>query len=401
MWNNTIVNMDYNEYSVKFVKVNNDHSDPKYNMYINGVLIKQVELQSIDDRYTDIDGIDCKTKKKFSNTILDTRHITYWNTDLTKKIINKKTKKTEFVFNEPSKTSKLICSNSTFINMNKTDRDYDNIKTHFRRTCNKEIQSIFGLLYCIPIAINPFNYDYDVAVNKLVSNIQLTTIITKKYSNSNKTFTTDEYNTMRMKLKLSETEYDKLINKYTDKCNGTNYNTHKKLAEKSSIIKTYQIKDLVWDIVNESIRDACDEPKQVIKYMPICLKLDTTFYYKELVANVSNTIKYIFSVSNSTEYGSTETYKLDENGDKILDSRYAKYRLDENNNKVAYYIVPHYVIDEYTMKWVNNKPIGFNGVIRNGTMVNDYSSITRGDKLILCYDFKKANGLFEVSFEVA
>ena len=359
-WNNEIINMDYNDYSVKFMKANNNNKDHKYNMYINGVLIKQVVLQSKEQRYFNIDGVDCETKKMFSNTILDTRKINIWDYEMVKKIVNKKTKKTEFVFNEPSKTLKLICSNSTFINMNNTDREYDTIKTHFRRTCNKEIQSIFGLLYCNPIAVNPFNYDYDVVVNKLVSNIQLTTIITKKYNNSNKTFTSNEYNDMRMKLKLSETDYDKLNNKYTDKCNGMNYNTHKKIAEKSSIIKTDLIRDLVWDIVNNSISVVCNEPIQVIEPMPTGLKLNATFYYKELVANVSNTIKHIFSVSNDTEW----------------------------------VVVKH-------SKLVSNRPIGFNGVIRNGTMVVDYSSITRGDKLILCYDFKKANGLFEVSFEVA
>ena len=99
-------------------------------------------------------------------------------------------------------------------------------------------------------------------------------------------------------------------------------------------------------VVGVGVAPPGHEPIQVIKPMPTGLKLKPSFYYSELIANVSNTIKHIFNVVNS------------------------------------------------------KSPIGFIGVMKNGTMLNDYSSIASGDKLILCYDFKTANGLFEVSLIV-
>jgi hypothetical protein len=170
--------------------------------------------------------------------------------------------------------------------------------------------------------------------------------MTKKYHNDT-LIRTQEYSNIIKQLKISEKDYDNYNNIYTDKCNGViNYYRHKKVVEKSSIIKTDLIKDLVWEIVNNSISVVCNEPKQVIEQMPTGIKLKPSFYYSELVANVSNTIKHIFSVVNI------------------------------------------------------KSPIGFIGVMKNGTMLNDYSSISSGDKLVLCYDFKTANGLFEVSLIV-
>ena len=354
-WSNEMVNMDCNDYSVKFVKINDSNKSNIYNLYINNILIKQVKVESNEKTTHDIDGVKTNHNKLYSNTILNTRRINIWD-------------------NEANKTNKLICSNSKYINMNDTYKNYDTIKPYFRQTCNVELQSVYGLLYCNVIAINQFNYDYDVIVNKLVSNIQLTTIITKKYYNSNKTFTSNEYNNMRMKLKLNENDYDKLNAKYINNTNGMNYNTHKKIAEKASIIKTDFMKELVENIINNAISVVCNEPLEVIEPTPTCIKLETSLYYNELVSNISNTIKYIFNKENQVEWGSIETYKTNENGEKVIDS--------------------------YITKWKAIKPIGYVGVMKNGSMLNDLSNVVRGDKLILCYNFKEANGLLEVSFVV-
>ena len=342
--NNVVLN---NDDCLKFVKINNKKADGRYNMYINGIFNEQVLITSETKKSRDIDGLENHTIKKYENSILDTRQITYWDIDLIKKVVDKKTKKTEFVFNDeaPSKKIKLVCSNRDFVRLD-TYTDYSKIKPHFIQTCNVELQSIYGLLYFSPIAINQYNYDFDKCVNSLATNIRLNTIMTKKYHNAT-LIRTQEYNNIIKQLKISENDYDNYNNIYADKCNGViNYYRHKKVVEKSSIIKTNLIKDLVWEIVNNSISVVCNEPIQVIEHIPTGIKLKPNFYYSELVANVSNTIKHIFNVVNS------------------------------------------------------KSPIGFNGLIRNGNMLNDYSSITRGDKLVLCYDFKKANGLFEVSLIV-
>jgi hypothetical protein len=214
-----------------------------------------------------------------------------------------------------------------------------------------------------------------------------------------------------MKLKLNENDYDKLNAKYINNTNGMNYNTHKKIAEKASIIKTDFMKELVENIINNAISVVCNEPLEVIEPTPTCIKLETSLYYNELVANISNTIKYIFNKENQVERTSIETYKTDENGNKILDDRCIKYKkdkdgeykLDSSGNKIMYYIVPYYKIDDsnnVVMNHFKNKPIGYVGVMKNGSMLNDLSNVVRGDKLILCYNFKEANGLLEVSFVV-
>jgi hypothetical protein len=180
---------------------------------------------------------------------------------------------------------------------------------------------------------------------------------------------------MLKQLKITEKDYDNFNTIYTDKCNGIiNHYRHKKVIEKSNIIKTDFMKDLVLSIINNAINVVCNEPIEAIEPTPTGIKLKPSLYYDELVANVSNTIKYIFNKENQVEWGSIETYKTNENGDKVIDS--------------------------YVMNWKTIKPIGYVGVMKNGDMLNDLSNVVRGDKLILCYNFKEANGLLEVSFVV-